>query len=407
MDDDDDDGGVKSVHSTAQLQKQAQPQEQAQPPQQQRRRRRLRSGATVFCRHRGEVYVLLGAEYYGGRWTDFGGSVHANETVWQGAAREFHEETMGLVATRGVHSMHDEARRAETEADMADHAYTRRIDVSMNGRRHVCLLFEVPWFNVERRFDFVRAQLRRINKVARQYCRHQNTVRAKRSVLSDGRHLLAVGDRAQWINGDALVYTVRRVVDVSYGNGGRDGGRDGGRELSVLYDTDRGRRRLTFGAHEVHEACGTTAPLVMVQALYGISHTWSMLRRELLRMDPDVRSSGAVDTDAGPGGWFTRARVHIEFLEKSSVRWWSIDELRAALGGSGAREGDDAPVQRRWTTARDGGGPRRQPSRSRGGAHGARGKVANAPERIGVLHRAFEPFACVLIGMFEDGALLK
>lgn len=50
---------------------------------------------TIF---HGKTYFLLGQERYL-EWSDFGGTLEANETIYEGAAREAYEESMGFLGT--------------------------------------------------------------------------------------------------------------------------------------------------------------------------------------------------------------------------------------------------------------------------------------------------------------------
>lgn len=60
-------------------------------------------GVLPFAIYRNKIYLLLGREKYvkdwraSHKWSDFGGRLEKGEKIKEGAAREFYEESMGLI----------------------------------------------------------------------------------------------------------------------------------------------------------------------------------------------------------------------------------------------------------------------------------------------------------------------
>ena len=60
--------------------------------------RTLRAGIIPYTCINGNYFFCLGRDTASGELTDFGGGVRKNETIFEGANREFHEETRNVFA---------------------------------------------------------------------------------------------------------------------------------------------------------------------------------------------------------------------------------------------------------------------------------------------------------------------
>lgn len=113
----------------------------------------------------GVPYILLGREQsacgYGNsrKWTDFGGSAKPSETPARCAAREFHEETMGVVRWTDEEAVPRQSpSTVERSLDEHDFIYKLRIPVS-RGKYYDCYVRQIPWQpNAPREFHRWRTQ---------------------------------------------------------------------------------------------------------------------------------------------------------------------------------------------------------------------------------------------------------
>ena len=129
-------------------------------------------GASILCfcvdPLYGRVYFLLGKERHNsrwpsgsGKWSDFGGSTGEAETDAQSAAREFMEETLGIVK----YFEHDTLPRTawhDVAADLQAGNYTFRMSQGDKTRKFVTFVKQIPWdAEAPHRFSMYRAALTR------------------------------------------------------------------------------------------------------------------------------------------------------------------------------------------------------------------------------------------------------
>ena len=188
------------------------------------------------------------------RWSDFGGRVEPDETEEEAAAREFFEETLGLVCTdscvRSAHRTaargsvdvgaraghHGDADRRALAGDLAAGRYALKVRTCLNHgagadlprRYHVTFVKRIPWMpSVVLQFARIRSQLAAMARDAR--CRSASAI-----VVSDGDHgpmghvhpelAAALGSdgsvRGEYIEKDYLQFWSVRRLRQALDNGG-------------------------------------------------------------------------------------------------------------------------------------------------------------------------------------------
>ena len=254
------------------------------------------AGVVPVARDReGEVCVLLGRErflpYWRGscRWCGFEGSRKQGETVVQTATRECHEESLGTLA--------------ESIEALAQQRYWRRIVLRIARdarveRYHCTYVTVVPWDEeLPERFVQTRLSLEHVDRAVQEW----NYMRPPAF-------------------GDAHIG-------------------------EVWHDPDDGAVRVARLAADAPDAPWSASPddpAVQVAAFRG-DHgakvlAWSKLRDRVERLLHD-HPSLHVSRDAR---WarVQSVALNVDFLEKDTIRWWTMRELQGAIQNRGVHHSD-------------------------------------------------------------------
>lgn len=289
------------------------------------------AGVVFFTHTNGDVRVLLGREQFlrGWRgslkWSDFGGRAAAVDQHCPAAtaAREMYEETLGLFGN--------------LKTTLLDGQYVCRLVLRRPGRRHPRYLYlvEVPWpADLARRFHGRREHVKHIlYTVARVRQLQQQLLRRHRAPVPDYPALL----NRQMVRVTGLMGVEERTdgtcwVELRY-------------TRTPCHDALRARRRCDDRAHT---PTPTTPPTPTndqprckvrvdpaaadVYARMIELHNW--LQVLIQAFPPDVATSimSYQRLDNVPY-WLPYVRK--EFLEKDSIRAWTLDELHDMLARPG------------------------------------------------------------------------
>lgn len=258
----------------------------------------------------GRIFIVLGRErnvpgWRGSqRWSAFEGSPHRGEDSETAAAREFTEESLGVFGRRCVDV--DSLRASLAKSD-----YSLKVSINTPVHVHVTYVKQFTWHvGVDQLFSQTRAYVESLERVGatidelqRCFPRHYPYLREDDVVAVHG-----------------TVYTVVEVLAVSV---------DGDGVLQVRVQLDGGcgavRRKFLFaGARYSNAYVRWYECRRRVTALLG-----SSLRQHV----PDgalVVQRGSEAREA-TGQLVRSVKINKDFMEKSCIRLWSVDELRSAV----------------------------------------------------------------------------
>lgn len=136
----------------------------------------------------GVPYFLLGREQCvrgwkgSGKWSDFGGSVGKKESAECCAAREFQEETMGVVRWKFSERVPRQSS-SNVAVSLAAKEYLFRLNITCTqGRVYTCFVKQIPWQpSVARRFRRTRRAV--VERTAVDHPATTSTLRKRRAYL--------------------------------------------------------------------------------------------------------------------------------------------------------------------------------------------------------------------------------
>lgn len=243
----------------------------------------------------GSLHVLLGRERYAPlwrgscRWSGFEGSRQAPELIAQTATREFAEESLGVVLD------------SETvERLLEEHGHTMRIVLRiLHDRRperyHCTYVVQIPWDPaVVERFEEWRARLEHISRLSQEW-----SYQRRPSVLQNMKHIGPIAAVAEGVEIECERDEMPCIIQGAW---------------SLRPD-------------------GTVLARVGHGPLADNILAWERVRS---RLQSALRPHPAVGVERDERyGLVQKVTVAPEYLEKDSVRWWSLGQLDAVLDGHG------------------------------------------------------------------------
>lgn len=274
------------------------------------------AGVLGFCAPHsegGEVYFLLGKErncpswrYGSDRWSDFAGSCKDGEAPEQTAAREFVEETMGVVPSAG--GVADLALALER----GEHSLKVVVTIESGeheSKHHITYVKRVPWCpQMPEVFEATRSALLRLHEMCD--LAHRQTARAA-EMLEGSPCAAAMGEPRRRPAAATLEGDVLRVAG--------------------------------WGPREAATACwtiATPAERVGAAALAVAVQRWDAAVRFWEGLAPSIRVGAAVAVERAPDGRPVSIRVSADYLEKQCIQLWSRTRLEEVVRGAGYFRGD-------------------------------------------------------------------
>jgi hypothetical protein len=265
----------------------------------------------------GSIAVLMGREanVQSRRWAPFEGAAKQGESVEIGAAREFVEETMGVVRlnTDLTAYLHE----ADVQALFQDQRYSHKVQLryAMRSRGQVVkenttLLLQVPYeAGLEKRFASIRRKVLHLAS----FCRALHKLRA--------RVFAPLGLYGRGICENDRNFRVLDVVHIS--------------DLTAVEDGMRLTARVRcFDPLEParpHMTCITVVLPCGYCVMCVLFFTYLALLRLKMsvseNVDDKIFTHPAVTTMTDEHGFMMGLRIMPDFLEKDHVRWFSHDEL--------------------------------------------------------------------------------
>ena len=266
------------------------------------------SGAGVVCYalHDGGCMVLLGREKLtpgwkqgSQKWSSFSGKLNVCETVEDGAAREFVEESLCLVPFRSEQFMPVRAcsvvpclYRGDFDATI-DHVVPLR---EGNVKRHVSFVKRIPYSDYPDKFRSTREKLAAVDEACKRFQRIKKAATKAPRFFWPG-FKLASG-----------------VVSL-----GGKAATDESVSIDIYSEHDDSITSYVFG-------CDCEA----VKEAKTVWHEWSAVQQIIASLSDGIAGHPAVCLREF-GGLLTGAFIERAYLEKSELRWWKIDELEKVM----------------------------------------------------------------------------
>jgi hypothetical protein len=277
----------------------------------------------------GDVAILLGREacIQSRRWAPFEGSAKPGETCEQGAAREFVEESLGLVKFSEPCAIQGTFMRVPQAAKALEHgAYSHRVQLrypirqrSSNVKEATTLLARVLYDPaLEARFMTIRMQLTELSRFSKSL--HKLRLRVESSSSLYGRGV-NVGERQ---------LRVLDVLHMSAFKKGPNGGVSFEASVRCVDPMAPERRRYTH----LHLQLSYTTCLYSIIYFVHLAIFRSLLGAPngVLRQ---ILHHPAVQLLWDEHGEIDGLRVNTDYLEKDRVRYWSRDDLSEMMDARG------------------------------------------------------------------------
>lgn len=271
-------------------------------------------GASILCFAMvgSDVYFLLGKEQENmrwkmasNRWSDFGGRVNGDERPERTAAREFLEETMAIVKFNEWDFI-PRLTSEDIEKGLESGDYCLRITINLpvfkNPMVHVCYLKRIPWDpGLPNRFRFVRNRLRPLLDLDK---------------ICDGLEAKITSE------------TLREMEKLIHADVGYDL-----TAVDCWYQKSSVPSQPDFLEVHYHGKNSIRRVIPLRQDLIPFAETFAAIvrhRATQITLYKDLPHSLKYHPAICIQRWRTHmTRVHVDhtYLEKQSVRWWSIPRI--------------------------------------------------------------------------------
>lgn len=278
------------------------------------------SGAGVLCYTHlpttGALAILLGKEKEtpgwkqgSNKWSSFSGKVEPHEKAFEGAAREFVEESLAMVPLEtppGDVPVKIEDVAKILAADEAEIGSTGVLQVfgKTEECRYVVYIRHIPYENYPERFQEARKALLDLDRTFRTFQTCRKGASLPRCVLPGAR-----------LSPVLVVVSIDLLDD---------------KTLSILVfdELEKNTRSLTL---EIPDRLAQSQIVSLVSA-------WREVMTSLSTKDPVLKHPAIVVHRLH--GYVVGAFVKKSYLEKSEIRWWNLNDLeRTAMSSSGSRCG--------------------------------------------------------------------
>ena len=275
-----------------------------------KKKKRPRCGIVCYAIHNGEAHVLMGKELYGSNvWCDFGGGAHRDEELDAAAAREFFEETMGIVSTGGTYRppILFSASAEDTLADIRSGRYAFTLNVEAEDRYSRTYAFQVPWQNIGTIFRKLHLNLTSLQHSGRHIARLRELIRRWQRG-TDAAYI--VGDIH--ISGEVVCVVSPYTFDDDV--------------LRYTVDTASGKTHALAHSREALGKMYMCDALAVIQTLFRIRHVHTCAIRMFNHL-PGVHQRHPALTVTRYNTHIINIAVNDVFMEKSFIEWWTLDKL--------------------------------------------------------------------------------
>jgi hypothetical protein len=285
----------------------------------------------------GEVMILLGREScsMSRRWAPFEGSAHPDEDIYSAAAREFVEESLGMISPRVAAAQRptqpylhaDRLHRMLQRQEGFSHSVELRYRVRQRAatwKQATTLVSRVEYEkDIETRFAMVRSQLIELSRFGCTLRKLKEQVEGETGVY--GRRVLARGG----------VYKVVDIVQIE--------------SVVPCDDSNTHVRMVVIVCARRQDDPGSVRYLRLqatlpfkVGLLTVIYSVHLRLLRQLLTTTDvrDIIAHPAVQLVRNPLGDIESLQVNSDFLEKDKIKFWSRQQLEEMLESFGHYQGN-------------------------------------------------------------------
>lgn len=263
----------------------------------------------------GEVLFVLAKERYvphwrgSSRWSGFEGGTKSGEGAVENAVREFCEESICIF----------DCARHHLSKELEGKDYSMRVNIVTEQRK----VAPLPSLHATfvKRFEYVRNlperfEARRKDLMALQQA--SESLDALTRALPEGRYPFVREGCQLWVGGDAFL--VHEVADVSL---------EDGVFKAAFRLRPPGEPAATVKKKRVTMIVGGNGPLYASAQAYTAWFHGRARAEAMLRDTAPPPSSMSIERL--PNGHILSLHVLSEFLEKSCIRYWTIDELTSAM----------------------------------------------------------------------------
>jgi hypothetical protein len=271
------------------------------------------AGVIPICVVNGKIKLLLGKERFVSnwrsslKWSGFEGGKKATEKINMTAAREFFEESMGVVC---LENMFKNTCIEDILEIINKKEYFMKIVLCINHkekeeidkRYQVCYLIEVPYQpDCNDKFQLIRKQLLTIDVNISYFDTFLN-------ILNGTFPYLKENDLFQ-------LETITSIRNVNIRSN----------TLYVELMTDETKKRsftYTFDDYEVEDAL--------------FYQKWFVLRQQIHNEIESVKwLKNSVFAERNSDGCFMKGKVNHDYLEKQQIKWWDMNDLYEVIAGGG------------------------------------------------------------------------